>query len=83
MSAARFAGRYALGKNLPAVSTKKSFTFSRVDTGELHVVVGLLPHFCKHFSDERRAARWPADQHKTPRSRHSYPFGWWPVAGQQ
>ena len=55
----------------------------RVDTGELHVVVGLLPHFCKHFSDERRAARWPADQHKTPRSRHSYPFGWWPVAGQQ
>ena len=48
----------------------------RVDTGELHVVVGLLPHFCKHFSDERRAARWPADQHKTPRSRHSYPFGW-------
>ena len=25
----------------------------RVDTGELHVVVGHLPHFCKHFSDER------------------------------
>jgi hypothetical protein len=36
----RFAGRYALGKNLPAVDTKTGFIFNRVDSGEVRVLGG-------------------------------------------
>ena len=36
----RFAGRYALGKNLPAVTTKQGFAFDRVGTGEVRVLGG-------------------------------------------
>ena len=36
----RFAGRYALGKNLPAVDKKKGFAMNRVDSGEVRVLGG-------------------------------------------
>ena len=36
----RFAGRYALGKNLPAVDKKSGFSFNRVDSGEVRVLGG-------------------------------------------
>ena len=36
----RFAGRYALGKNLPAVDRKAGFSFNRVDNGEVRVLGG-------------------------------------------
>ena len=36
----RFAGRYALGKNLPAVDTKTGFSFNRVGSGEVRVLGG-------------------------------------------
>ena len=36
----RFAGRYPLGKNQPAVETKHGFTFERVGTGEMRVLGG-------------------------------------------
>ncbi len=36
----RFAGRYALGKNLAAVPTKSGFTFDRVGSGEVRVLGG-------------------------------------------
>ena len=36
----RFAGRYALGKNLPAVLKKDHFTFDRAGSGEVRVLGG-------------------------------------------
>ena len=36
----RFAGRYAVGQNMAAVTSKHSFTFSRVDAGEVRVLGG-------------------------------------------
>jgi len=36
----RFAGRYALGKNLPAVANKAGFCFNRVGSGEVRVLGG-------------------------------------------
>ena len=38
----RFAGRYALGKNLPAVDRKTGFSFNRVDTGEVREIVTVV-----------------------------------------
>ena len=36
----RFAGRYALGKNLPAVHSKQGFAFERANAGEVRVLGG-------------------------------------------
>ena len=36
----KFAGRYAVGKNLPAVTKKAGFTFDRVGSGEVRVLGG-------------------------------------------
>ena len=36
----RFAGRYAIGKNLPTVDRKSGFSFNRANTGEVHVLGG-------------------------------------------
>lgn len=36
----RFAGRYALGKNLPSVTQKSGFTFERTGSGDVRVLGG-------------------------------------------
>ena len=36
----RFAGRYALGKNLPAVESKSGFTLARSGSGEVRLLGG-------------------------------------------